>query len=246
MAEAKEILYDPTLMELLDGTNDDIDTAFDPDAEYNRPAPPIHDGWYYGTFSNAGVYTKGATQPSPFRVTRWKNEQKDHFEVAVKAEIHDLNDALVNGKHVYTDMALRTAPDPDRNNASGISSAYKALSGEPIKGMSESGHAKQFVELLQTQPQGWFRVQNVLRDKDVEKAIYEGKQAGTIPTDKKNPKAVYGEKKIMTLPGGADSRGVFTGAADHPETKNRCAARPYIVEFKPASFEPPAKKEVKA
>lgn len=245
MAEAKEILYDPTLMELLDGTGDDIEGDFDPDAEYNRPAPPIHDGWYYGTFSNAGVYSKGATQPSPFRVSRWKNEQKDHFEVAVKAEINKPEDALVNGKHVYTDMALRTKPDPDRNNASGISSAYKALSGEAIKGMGEAAHAKQFVELLQTQPQGWFRVQNVLRDKDREKEIYEGKLNGSVPQDKKNPKAVYGERKIMALPGGSDSRGIFTGAADHPETGIRCAARAFIVEFKPKDFEPPVAKVVK-
>src|ERR1700750_132106 len=136
MAE-KELVFDPTYMDLLDGTGDDIDVEFDPDAEYNRPAPPIHDGWYFGTFSNAGVYQKGGTAPVPFRVSRWKNEQKDHFEVAVKAEIQKVEDPLVNGKHVYTDMALRTAPDPDRNNASGISSAYKAMSGEAIKGMSE-------------------------------------------------------------------------------------------------------------
>jgi hypothetical protein len=152
MAETKELLYDPTLMELLDNPTPDIEGDFDPDAEYNRPAPPIHDGWYYGTFSNAGVYSKGATQPTPFRISRWKNEQKDHFEVAVKAEIQKPEDPLVNGKHVYTDMALRTKPDPDRNNASGISAAYRALAGEPIKGMSEAQHAKQFVELLQTQP----------------------------------------------------------------------------------------------
>jgi hypothetical protein len=81
-------------------------------------------------------------------------------------------------------------------------------------------------------------VQNVLKDKDAEKAAYEAGEKG--------PKAVYGEKKIMTLPGGSDSRGIFTGAADHPETGNRCAARAYIVEFKPKDFEPPVKKEVKA
>lgn len=241
MAEAKEILYDPTLMELLDGTGDDIEGDFDPDAEYNRPAPPIHDGWYFGTFSNAGVYTKGATQPSPFRVSKWKNETKEHFEVAVKAQINKPEDALVHEKHVYTDMALRTKPDPDRNNASGISAAYKALSGEAIKGMGEAAHAKQFVELLQTQPQGWFRVQNVLRDKDEEKAIYDGKQAGKIPQDKKNPKTIYGERKIMGLKGGTNAQGTFSGAADHPETGNRCVSRAYIVEFKPKDFEPPTK-----
>ncbi len=242
MAETKELVYDPTYMELLDGIGEEIDGAFDPDAEYNRPAPPIHDGWYYGTFSNAGVWLKGGTNPVPFRISRWKNEDKDHYEVAVKAEIIKPEDTLVNGKHVYTDMALRTKPDPDRNNTSSVAAAYKALSGEAIKGMQEKAHAKQFDELLQSKPQAWFRVQNVLKDKDREKEIYEGKLNGSVPQDKKNPKAVYGERKIMTLPGGTDSRGIFTGAADHPETGNRCAARAYIVEFKPKDFEPPTPK----
>lgn len=242
MPEAKQILYDPTLMELLDGTNDDIEGDFDPDADYNRPAPPIHDGWYFGTFSNAGIYKKGDTQPSPFRVSKWKNENKEHFEIAVKAQINKPEDPLVHEKHVYTDMALRTKPDPDRGNASGVGAAYRAMAGESIKGMGEAAHAKQLVELLQTQPQGWFRVQNVLRDKDREKEIYEGKLNGSVPADKKNPKAIYGERKIMALKGGTDSFGKFTGAADHPETGVRCAARAYLVEFKPKDFVPPVVK----
>ncbi len=134
MAETKELVYDPTYMELLDGDSE-VDSTFDPDADHNRPAPPIHDGWYYGTFSNAGVYLKGGAAPMPFRVSRWKNEDKDHYEVAVKAEILKPEDPLVNGKHVYTDMPLRTKQDPDRGNVSGVAAAFKAMSGTVVKGI---------------------------------------------------------------------------------------------------------------
>jgi len=238
---AQEITFDDSYMELLDApvTPDGTEEAFDADAEYNRPAPPIPDGWYFGTVYNAGVKVKnedGSLKDGlfPFRESKWKNDSKPYHEVAVKAQINKPEDTLVHEKYVWTGMPLRTKPDPDRGNASGISAAYKALAGEPIKGMPGPQHAKQFVELLLTEPQGWFRVQNVLRDQDAEKAAAEAGE--------KRPKAVYGMNKIMGLPGGKNSQGHFSGAADHPETGNRCAARAQIVEFKPRDFEPPVKK----
>lgn len=233
MAEAKELVYDPSLMALLDGEGEQIDTEFDPDADYNRPAPPVEDGWYYGKASNAGVYTKDGG-PFPFRVSKWANESKEHYDVAVKCEIVS-NDPKVSGRVVYTNMPLRTAIDADRGNTSGVAAAYKAMAGEPIRGVSEKEHAKQFVELLQTEPMVKFRVQNALRDQDAEKAYGEKKKAGTLTPADVNPKAVYGQKKIASLPGGSDGKGGFTGAADHPVTKTRCVARPHPVEFKPTT-----------
>ena len=238
MAEAKEIVYDPTYMALLDGDDAPITDDFDPDADYNRPMPPIEDGWYYGKVTNAGVYVDGNLVP--FRESQWKNESRKYHEVGVKAEIVSI-DPLYSNKHVYTDMPLRTKPDPDRNNASGISGAYRALAGTPITGVPGVGHVKQFIELLSTEPMAKFRVQNVLRDRDEEKLIYEGKKAGTVDAGKKNPKAVYGQKKIMALKGGVDSKGKFTGAADHPETGTRCAARAYLVEFAAKDSDKPVK-----
>lgn len=227
----KEIVYSEEEMMMLETAGAAIDEGFDPDAEYNRPSPPIEDGWYFGKVSNAGIYKKGADAPSPFRTSKWKNEQVEHFEIAVKGEIVAPDKPLVDGKHVYTDMPLRSKVDPDRGNTSGIAAAFRALAGEPIKGVNEGSHAKQLVELLKTEPTGWFRVQNVLQDRDAEKAAYE---AGA-----KGPKRVYGQKKIAALKGGSDSQGKFTGAADHPETGTRCVSRAFIQEFKPANWEGP-------
>ena len=60
----KEIEYDDTYLESLKAEPvPEISGEFDPDAEYNRPAPPVEDGWYQMTFSNGGVYVEGAKRP---------------------------------------------------------------------------------------------------------------------------------------------------------------------------------------
>ncbi len=228
-----DITYDDAYLQSLEAI-DQPDTAaeFDPDAEYNRPAPPIHDGWYLMTFANAGVYNEG--NKVPFRSAQWKNESRPHFEIAVVGVIAKPEDSLVDGKHVYTDMPLTTTPDPERNNASAVSAAFRALTGKPIAGLPGLGHVKQLDEVLRSgNVTGWGRVQNVLRDRDAEKA------AGLA--GEKRPKAVYGQKKISALPGGTDSAGKFTGAADHPETGVRCVSKAVLVEFKPASWTPGSK-----
>lgn len=234
MADTKELTFDPTYMELLEGVGEPLVEDFDPDADFNRPAPPIEDGWYYGKALNAGVYdTEGKLVP--FKISRWSNEQKDHYQIGVKVELVSA-DPLVNGKHVYTPgpSHLRTAPDPDRGNASGVSAAYKAMAGEAIKGLSEKEHAKQLVELLQTEPMVKVRVQNVLADRDAEKAARDAGQPKVKP--------VYGQRKIMGLKGGTNAQGKFSGAADHPTTGTRCVSRAMIQEFKAKDSE----QEVKA
>jgi hypothetical protein len=226
----KEIEYSSDYMALLDAPVDDAAPIedFDADADYARPAPPIEDGYYFANIKNAGVFVDGKLLP--YRESQWSNETRKYHEVGVVAEIIKPEDPIAHGKHVYTNMPLRTKPDPERGNASGISAAYKALAGEPIAGMPGPAHARQFVELLRTEPQAWVQVQNVLRDVDAEK---EARAAG-----QKGPKAVYGQKKIMALKGGTNAQGKFTGAADHPVTGNRCVARPYIAAFKPRDFDP--------
>jgi hypothetical protein len=227
----QDIVYDDQYLNSLEALDTpDETTAFDPDAEYNRPAPPVPDGWYQAKLSNAGVYVDG--KPVPYRSAQWKNEHKPHFEMAVKAELIS-DDPIINGKHAYTGFPLTTTPDPDRNNASGVSAAYRAVTGKPITGLPGLTHVKQLDDELKAQPLAWVRVQNVLRDSDAEKAAAES--GGT------RPKTIYGQKKIMALKGGTDSQGRFTGAADHPETGTRCAARPQIAEFKPLSFDPAKK-----
>jgi hypothetical protein len=197
---------------------------FDPDADYARPAPPVPDGWYFARVSNAGVKIKNQDSLAPYRTSKWKNEQKEHFEIAVKAVIIKLDDPLVDSKTVYQDRPLRTAVDPDRGNTSPVAAAFRALAGEPIKGLSESSHTKQLLELLKSEPTSWIRIQNILRDTDAE--IAAANNGG-----KDRPKAVYGQKKIMSLVGGKDTRGQFTGVGVHPTTGTRLVARPRIVEF---------------
>jgi len=233
MAESKEIVYDQTYLDSLAALDTPDETAaFDPDADYNRPAPPVEDGWYQMTFTNAGVYADG--NKVPYRSAQWKNEHKPHFEIAVVGSIIAPDNLLVNEKHVYTGMPLTTTPDPDRGNASGVGAAYKALKGEPIPGLPGLKHVVALDEVLKSSPIAWARVQNVLADRDAEKAAAEAGE--------QRPKPVYGQRKIMALPGGTNAQGNFSGAADHPVTKNRCVSRPQLVEFKPADFVPPTKK----
>lgn len=236
--EAKPIIYDDAYLQSLEALDEqDATTEFDPDAEYNRPAPPIEDGWYQMKFSNGGVYSDG--NKVPYRSAKWKNESKPHFEIAVRGEIIAPDSPLVNEKHVWTGMPLTNKPDPDRNNASGVSAAYRALTGKPIAGLPGLQHVKQLDEVLKGEPIAWARVQNVLSDRDAEKAALE---AGIDRKSSEFPKAVSGQTRIMALKGGKDSQGRFTGAADHPKTGNRCVSRAQIVEFKPADFVPPTKK----
>lgn len=236
--ETKPIIYDDAYLQSLEALDTpDATVEFDPDAEYNRPAPPVEDGWYQMKFSNAGVYSDG--NKVPYRSAQWKNEHKPHFEVAIMGEIIDPNNPLVNTKHVYTGMPLTTTPDPDRGNASGVGAAFRALTGKPIAGLPGLQHVKQLDEALKSEPIAWARVTNVLSDRDAEKAALD---AGIDRKSSEFPKPVTGQKKIMALDGGTNAQGKFSGAADHPVSKTRCVSRAQIVEFKGADFTPPIKK----
>lgn len=226
----KEIEYDDQYLSSLEAADDsEISPAeFDPDADYAKPAPPILDGWYSATVSNAGVKVDDTQRP--FRTSKWSNETRIHYELSIKAELHAVDDPIVDGKTVWTDRPLRTAIDPDRGNTSGVASAFRAITGKPILGLNELKHAEQLNEVLQEEPLCWVRIQNILADTDAEIAT---------PKGEKRPKKVYGQKRIMALRGGTDSQGKFTGVGDHPSTSTRCVARPRIVEFRNKSWEGP-------
>ena len=231
--ESKPIIYDDAYLQSLEALDTpDATVEFDPDADYNRPAPPIEDGWYQMDFTNGGVYSDG--NKVPYRSAQWKNEHKPHFELAIQGVIINPNDPLTDQKHVWTGMPLTTTPDPDRGNASAVGAAFRALTGKPIAGLPGLQHVKQLDEVLKGTPRGWGRVQNQLRDVDAEKAAAEAGE--------KRPKSINGQKRIMALPGGTNAQGKFSGAADHPETGTRCVSRAVLVEFKGADFVPPVKK----
>src|SRR5215472_910379 len=214
---AVEITRDEAyLQSLMDADTEEFTPdEFDPDADYARPAPPIPVGVYQMKFSNGGVFHEG--NRVPYRSAQWKNETKPHFEIAIKGVIIAPDNPKIDGKFVFTGFPLTTKPEVDRGNQSAVGAAYRALTGKPIPGTKGSEHVVKLDEVLLGEPIGYARVQNILRDSEAEKAAAE--------SGEKRPKTVYGQKKIMALKGGTDSQGNFTGAADHPETGNRCAAR---------------------
>jgi|SRR5215469_413699 len=237
---AVEITYDESYLSSLEEQDEEIGAPgeFDPDAEYNRPAPPIPDGTYQMKFSNGGVFHEG--NRVPYRMAQWKNETRPHAEIAVKGIIIAPDNPRIDGKFVFTGMPLTTKPDVDRNNQSAVGAAFKALTGKPIAGLKAVEHVKQLDEVLKGEPIGYARVQNILRDSEAEKAIGEvGEYTGpNLQKLTKRPKTVYGQKKIQALKGGTNSQGEFTGAADHPETGNRCAARAELSSFMPFDYKP--------
>jgi hypothetical protein len=237
----QEITYDESYLSALEAEDaPDTTDTFDPDADYNRPAPPIEDGWYQAVLSNAGVFADN--KRVPYRSAQWRNQTRPHFEIAVKGEIQKPEDTLVDKRFVFTGMPLTTTPDPERHNASAVGAAFKAITGKPIAGLPGLSHVKQLDEALQSTPLAWVRIQNVLQDDEAAKAYREREKADTLIAGEEKVKAVYGQKKIAALPGGTDAVGKFTGAADHPVTGTRCASRPQIVEFKPADWVPPVRK----
>lgn len=219
MAETKEITFDDNYG--VDIEDAPIAEAFDPDASYNRPQPAIEDGVYQAKVENSGVYVDGVLRP--YRASSWKDGRKP-FEVALKATIIAPDNPLVDGRMVWTDMPFNTLVDADRHTSQ-VLAAIKAISGKPGAGISPKGHAEQLVELLKAAPICHIYVQNVLHDRDAEKAAGEAGE--------KRPKAVKGMKKIMALPGGKLENGKFSGAADHPQTGNRCAAKATLVDIRP-------------
>lgn len=219
MPENREVIYDDNYG--LDIEDQPIAEEFDPDASYNRPAPPIEDGLYDAKVSNFGFTIDGVVRP--WRVASWKDGRKP-FEVALKAQIIAPDKPLVDGRMVWTDMPFNTLVDPERHTSQ-VLAAIKAISGKPGAGVSPKGHVEQLVELLKSEPICKIYVQNVLHDRDAEKAAQDAGE--------KRPKAVKGQRKIMALPGGKDEKGKFTGAADHPITKVRCATKATLLSIRP-------------
>ena len=242
---AVELTYDDEYLQSLEaGDVPDQESTFDPDADYNRPAPPIPDGTYLMKFSNGGVFHE--SKRVPYKSAQWKNETRPHFELAIKGTIIAPDSPKIDGKFVFTGFPLTTKPDPEKNNQSGVGGAFRALTGKPIAGLPGVGHVKQLDEVLKGEPIGFARVQNILRDQDAEKEFGVTGAVVLAATDAtgnhlkldKRPKTIYGQKKIQVLPGGQNSQGEFTGAADHPETGVRCAARAEISSFMPHDYKP--------
>lgn len=227
----KDILYDDSYDQQLATTDEPTTEEIDYDADTDRlPPPPIPDGVYFATIENAGAKVDDAIRP--YRVSRWKNDVKDHYQLQLKATIIAPENPMIDGKVVYSTGPehFRTAIKPDTKTSS-VLVAGKALNGgQPLAGVSELGHAQQLDKILQTKPTGYIYVRNELRDVDAE---IEAGNAG-----RKGPKAVRGQKAIMALELGKKSDGTFSGRGIHPETGNLCPSRAYLTEIKPYGYDP--------
>ena len=231
MADTKEILYDTSYDDQLAITDEPTADEIDFDADTDRlPPPPIPDGVYFATVENAGAKVDGTIRP--YRLSRWKNDMKDHYQLQLKATIIAPENPLIDGKTVYSTGPehFRTAIKPDTKTSS-VLVAGKALNGgQPLVGISELEHAKQLDKILQGKPTGYVYVRNELRDVDAE--IAATKAGG------KGPKAIRGQRQIMGLELGKKSDGTFSGRGIHPETKTLCASRAYLTEIKPHGYDP--------
>lgn len=203
-----EVLDPTNYLSLLEGEGEAEE--FDPDAEYALPAPPINDGTYDATIELSNLKDKDGNMV-PFREHKAPWETKPHFEFAIKATLIS-DDPKVNSKFVYTPLfrPLTTAINAERGNTSQVAAAYKAITGQPIKGVSQKEHARQFYELMQEKPIARVKVRNVLDD-------YEFTKAQKLIDPNFKGKAVYGQKAIMALEGGTKFDGSFSGRAKHPQ-----------------------------
>lgn len=203
-------ILDPTdYLSLLDGEGEAEE--FDPEAEYALPAPPVHDGTYDASIEINELYAEGGGKV-PFREKQWPSEARPHYEFGVKATLI-ADDPRTNGKFVFTPMfrPLTTSINAERGNTSQVAAAYKAITGQPIRGVSQKEHAKQFYQLLAEKPVARVKVRNVLDDYEFAKAY----KAEVDPNYKNKP--VYGQKAIMALEGGTKVNGEFSGRAKHPD-----------------------------
>ncbi len=214
---ANEVIYDPTLMDSLDEDQTILPEAFDPDASYAAPPPPLPDGWYQATLSVAGV-KDDAGALVPFKKRPWGNIPVT-FHTSINARIVDPG-GVQDGKFA-TDNTVTTHSDPKRHNTSKVAMYYRAITGKPIPGVSEGAHMKALLEELQQSPTVWIRTQLEGQASEASKAFGERKKAGQLTPGEKGPKTFRGEKSFT-------QEGKLTGRAYDEVAKEYVVGRPSI------------------
>lgn len=225
-------LYDEEFLSSLENDADEFTPEqFDQDADYAAPPPPLPDGWHQAKLNLIGAKTpdgvlKEAVGPRP-----WGNIPATYF-TQIDATIVDIGGAQ-DGKRTNR-FNVTTHPEERRNNASSASLVYKAITGDPIPGLKPAVHMGLVLDQLRGQaPIVWIKTRLEGEAQEASKAFQEAKKAGTVGA--KKPKTYWGEKTFS-------ENGKITGRVIDPERGEIVVGRPMIVDMKPQSFQPPAKK----
>ncbi len=225
-------LYDEAALAALENDTDEYTAeVFDTEADYAAPPPPLPDGWHQAKLNLIGAkdgegVLKEFVGPRP-----WGNIPATYF-TQIDATIVDPGGAQ-DGKRTNR-FNVTTHPEERRNNASSASLVYKAITGDPIPGLKPAAHMGLVLDQLRGQaPIVWIKTQLEGEAQEASKAFQEAKKAGTAGVTK--PKTFRGEKSFM-------ENGKVTGRVIDPATGEIVVGRPMIVDLKPQSFVPPAKK----
>lgn len=217
----QEVTIDPTYMASLDEDTTALPAEFDVDADYAAPPPPLPDAKYTAVLSLAGVKDENGTLV-PFRKRPWGNIPST-FHTSILARIVDPGGA--NDGKFATDNTVTTHSDPKRHNTSKVAMYYRAITGQPIPGVSEGQHMKALLDLLAGNPTVVIKTQLVGQAQDAGKAFSDAKKAngGKAPEGVKAPKTFRGDKSFM-------ENGKLTGRVFDPAANEWVVGRPEIVE----------------
>jgi len=233
MAEREIPAFDETALAALDDHMDEFTPdAFDQDADYAAPPPPLPDGWHQAKLNLIGAKDSEGVLKEFVGPRPWGNIPATFF-TQIDATVVDPGGAQ-DGKRTNR-FNVTTHPEERRNNASSASLVYKAITGDPIPGLKPAQHMKLVLDLLRGQsPIVWIKTQLEGEPQEAAKAFNERKKAGTLEQGEKRPKTYRGEKAFS-------ENGKVTGRVVDPESGEIVVGRPSITDMKPQSFEPPVK-----
>lgn len=224
-------LYDEAaLLALEEDTDEFTPEAFDKDADYSAPPPPLPDGWHQAKLNLIGAKDSEGTLKEFVGPRPWGNIPSTYF-TQIDATIVDPGGAQ-DGKRTNR-FNVTTHPEERRNNASSASLVYKAITGDPIPGLKPAAHMGLVLDQLRGQsPIVWVKTQLEGEAQEASKAFQEAKKAGDKSAQK--PKTYRGEKSFM-------ENGKVTGRVVDPASGEIVVGRPSITDMKPQSFVPPTK-----
>lgn len=230
MPQDNQPIYDEEALAALEVDNTEAE-GYDEDADYAAPPPPLPDGWHQATLHLIGV--KDGDQQKEFSGPRkWGNIPSTFF-TQIDASVVDPNGPQ-NGKRTAR-FNVTTHAEERRNGASSASLVYRALTGKPLPGLKQGLHMKEVLDALRgNSTVVWIKTQLEGEAADASKAYREAKDRGDDPLPKR-PKTFRGEKTFS-------EGGKLTGRTWDEASGEWVVGRPAIVDIKPASFVPPAKK----
>lgn len=215
-------------------TDDTEAEGLDKDADYGDqlPPPPIPDDWHQATLHLLGVKDANGQQAEFAGPRKWGNISSTFF-TQIEAHVVDPNGPQ-DGKRT-TRFNVTTHAEERRNGASSASLVYRALTGKPLPGMKQGLHMKAVLDELRGNSQVvWIKTQLEGEASDASKAFREAKDRGDNPLPKR-PKTFRTERSFT-------QDGKLTGRCWDNDAQEWVVGRAAIVDIKPSSFIPPAKK----